>query len=123
MLSKCSKIKKFSIVWVNLCVRIKQCLNYENNKRIFKKDYNHDSIVNFYDIMSLIKNFENITFDVFIRVSDFKMKKIARRKKKRLLFDDNFNFLRSSFKRRWKNSISLIDDEIFNLWKLRFVVV
>ena len=85
---------------MNLCVRIKQCLNYKNNKRIFKRNYNHDSIVNFYDIMSLIKNFENITFNVFIRVSDFKMRKTARRKRKRLLFDDNFNFLRFLFKRR-----------------------
>ena len=45
---------------MNLCVRIKQCLNYKNNECIFKKNYNHDSIVNFYNIMLLIKNFENI---------------------------------------------------------------
>ena len=85
---------------MNLCVRIKQCLNYENNERIFKRNYNYDSIVNFYDIMSLIKNFENITFNVFIRVLNFEMRETAQRKRKRLFFNDNFNFLYSSFKRR-----------------------
>ena len=85
---------------MNLCVRIKQCLNYENNERIFKRNYNHDSIINFYDNMLLIKDFENVIFNVFIRASNVEMKEIARRKRKYLLFNNNFNFLRFSFKRR-----------------------
>jgi len=67
---------------------------------VLGRKYNYESVLIFYDVMSSIKDFENLIVDSFARAKKISLRGAKKRNTKRVLFDDDPKFLRFAFKRR-----------------------
>lgn len=68
----------------------------------------------FYDVMSSIKNFENLIVDSFARAKKISLRSVEKRNTKRVLSNDDLKFLWFIFKRRWFRSTRLRESEMID---------
>ncbi len=67
---------------------------------MLERKYNYKSVLNFYNIILLIKNFENFIVNNFVQTKKILLKNAKKRNTKRVFFNNNSKFLRSIFKQR-----------------------